>query len=596
MGLGMNAFQGMIGRYCLCLCLLGQTLYAEDQTDPEAALRAVLAEEPFDPRRVLDMLIASPGMFDSETDTHGFCVELLGRQADGTEVRLVGDFTPGQFRGAEFRNRELFALRSGETACILRNTGWTVTQDGAVRVSWSDLASHREDVAPSQPSRIAVSFSDMLGGSDKWTSVQVDPLSHGIRATSDEGETCIIALRTPNDVERYGSLISHVSYWQNGQLMREFRRPSRTTNCQQRLAAFDLPGLRQTWKDRLPTQDVFEVSAQFWRGDVHFKQIGEESMREIHESYNLIAHTNQKPIDRRFPQLSDEKRTELMMLTLGGLLKPLHARNQTWADFTLNKLHSDDPAANWWRMELQSTQQSSNELAASLLLQLAENRNYPLDDRVIMADHLGDLGRPCTLLTPSGNSPDRQIIEAVFFSRWEYPCQQSHIDACVSVITPQHSSPSNAEMAAIGCLLRLNRLDLVPQDRLENWWRQHFGLKGNYKDVQRTTEILLSGKTVEQPTKNETHEFDRWETIGLVSRFPSGRRFLISRLESSDPPVVKRKVWSALQQRAESTLKQHRFDFMSRQECEEILAIPQLPDPGRDSEGGKARPFPTLTP
>ncbi len=598
MGLGMNVFQGMIGRSCLCVCLLGQMLYAEDQADPEADLRAVLAEEPLNPRRVLDTLIASPGMFDSESDTRGFSVELLGRQADGTEVRLVGDFTPGRFRGAEFRHGELVALRADEMACVLRESEWTFIQDGAVRVSWSDLASHGEDDVSSQPSRIAVSFFDMLGSSDKWTSVQMDPLAPGIRATSDDGETCLIALRTPHDVERYGSLISHVSYWRNGQLLREFRRPARTTNCQQRLAELDLSGLQLSSKDRSHTVDMFDVYSQFRRGDAHLAQLGDEGVRKAHGINDFMANTHQKPVDRSLPQLSDEDRTTIMMQTLGPALEVSHAVNQTWTDFTLNKLHSDDPAANWWRMELSSSHQSSNQLAASLLQRLAEKRHYPLDDRIKLADQLGDLGRPCILWAPSGNSPDRHIIEAVLFSRWEYPCQQSHIDACVSAITPESTSPSKTELAAIESLLRMNRLDLVPQDRLELWWNHHVVFKGTRRvTTSPPSESILPGAITEvQHSENEARGFDRWETMGLVSRFPTGRKFLLSRLDSSDPPITKRKIWSALQQRAESTLRQQRFDFMSRQECEEILAIPQVPEPGRDSESGMARPFPTLTP
>ena len=80
--------------------------------------------------------------------------------------------------------------------------------------------------------------------------------------------------------------------------------------------------------------------------------------------------------------------------------------------------------------------------------------------------------------------------------------------------------------------------------------------------------------------------------IGILSRQPSGRDFLISRLESDDSPAVIKTIRLTLRLRAESTQRMKRWDFMTEAECQKILALPAPPTPGKDTEGGAARPFP----
>ena len=591
MGLGMSAIQGMIGRYCLCLCLLGQVLHAEDSADPEAELRAVLAEEPFNPRRVLDTLIACQGMFDSETDTRGFSVELLGRQADGTELRLIGDVTHGQFRSIEFHNGKMFALRSNESVFTLFDTSPSLEQTGTVEVGWNAYSSEGDETThTSSRHRIAASMEELLGNSRRWTSVVYDPLSQGIRAINGNGETCVVAMRSPSDTERYGSTIAHVSFWKGTQLVRELRRPmSEAGTAPQTLPEFDIVELDNISATQNRENLEIEIWSHLRRGDASLIGLSEKTLQQIERVLGFIGQSRGKKPGIGPRGTTYEEVTVEFFPKISIALGFVNQKNHISVAGDCARLHSDDAATNWWQTEQLSSPNTANRLVDTLALMLVDRGDLSLDNRAMLADQIGDLGRPSALLAPLPNHPDRRLIEAILFSRWGYPCSQVHIDACARSLIPPETGGLHIHLTCVESLLRMDRLEMVAPGRLERWWTHCV----SNKDTRIMKIETSDDKTSAHAAPNE---FKRWETICLTSRFPSGRRFLISRLESSDPPVVKRKVWSALQQRAESTMRQQRFDFMSRQECEEILAIPQIPEPGRDSESGAARPFPTGAP
>ena len=591
MGLGMNAFQGMIGRYCLCLCLLGQMLYAEDQADPEAALRAVLAEEPFHPRRVLDTLIASPGMFDSETDTRGFSVELLGRQADGTEVRLIGDYSPPSFRRFEIIDRKLTKLQCDRSTMAVDEEGWPVTSGHVIRVDWSKGTDSGEVADSSNSDRLTASIFDMLDCTQPWKSVEYDSLVHGIRAVHSNGDTLIVVLRSPNDAEQFGSIISHASVWRNGKLIRELRRPTRNSDSEQVLPDIS-DKLLHDWSEMLASasREGRSVRLPDWLQyrDVHVVPINHDDKINFElqlKSASLIRPPHRKPdaASRRLENsLLQQTTIWSQALSIASTLR--HYRN----DKSLETLFTDDSAAMWWRMELFVSIEMVGRFVASTTPVLVDHIDAPLNDRAELAEAIGHIGRPGVMLDPFSESCDRLFIEAILFSRWEYPCSQSHVDACAHILSRPEEDHLNCHLAAAETLIRLDRVDLIPKDRMERWWSHRVQLVGSgLPDA-----ILASNRKIH----SKMVQLKRWNNICLTSRYRSGRRFLLGRLASSESPQIKRLIWSALQQRAESTLRQQRFDFMSRQECEEILATPQIPDPGRDSEGGKARPFPTLTP
>ena len=84
----------------------------------------------------------------------------------------------------------------------------------------------------------------------------------------------------------------------------------------------------------------------------------------------------------------------------------------------------------------------------------------------------------------------------------------------------------------------------------------------------------------------------RWDTLSMLSFHPGNRAVLMAQLPKASAPL-NHEIHVNLKLRAESTQRTKRWDFMTEAECEQILALPAPPTPGKDTEGGAARPFPS---
>ena len=608
---------------CLCVCLFGQSVHADDDMGPtpdppaatEAELRAVLAVEPVDPQRVLDALLASKGMFDSESETQGFSVELLGRQDDGTEILLLGDFWPGDFRSVEFRNRDIFAVRSDRHVMTQVDKKWSLTTDGAVRVDWNAIRSHQPVAASSEPHRINGSIHEMLEGTDPWKTAEWDRLSQGLRATNEKGDTLVVCFRTASDTEKYGSAISHVSLWHEGRLLRELRNPYRLP-VKYRCFGAATPERFQKWIDQQSGNLELEKRENFWT----WLQNVEQEQRDVDER---VRHFFDKYLSNviRFVGLqgtavSPEMQALEFSFRNGGfaeIMSTMRTLSHAETAYPRNEMLISDQAVIWSRFEHNASPGVWSNFVISLLNYVASEKGITLNERVQLLSNLATSGRPGTLIDSLLDSEDHAIIEAVVFSQWQYPCNSAHREACLNAITSTSENTAFIRDAAIESFIHFDDTDSVPSSVIEDWWRRHVvEARCDESDFHVTSQIIprdIKKESVHLSIAAHQKEiqaadlaitdarFDRNRCISLLCRYPSGRRFLISRMKTKDPRTVKSALQTSLKITAMFTRRQKRFDFMSADECD---MINELPDPskgsglGVDREGGKAAPFPVL--
>ena len=240
----------------------------------------------------------------------------------------------------------------------------------------------------------------------------------------------------------------------------------------------------------------------------------------------------------------------------------------------INNRHAlsvDDPAIRWRRNERvgwQSMPDLSFIFPALLLSFAAE-----VDQELIYSgfDAVADLGSPVNtmerLLTRESLSRhmlgQELFIETIFRSRYMYHVEPEEIDATVAALVYSQAG-SEKERVAVETLLRLDEYDRVPTERFQRWW---------------DAEIVKADKVF------------RWDTLCMLSFHPGNRAMLLERLPNAGVKLS-HEIWKNLKLRAESTVRTNRWDFMSEAECQTVLALPEPPVPGKDTEGGAAKPFP----
>ncbi len=244
------------------------------------------------------------------------------------------------------------------------------------------------------------------------------------------------------------------------------------------------------------------------------------------------------------------------------VLKSNSLTNQHWMD---------DPVIRW-----QFSQDACRELVTQwteLLLAMTCQYCGPHDSDLALSyyDAIADLGsseipyecvlRPEVLKQYMPGQED--FVNAVFSSRHQWYVTPSEIEACVEAL--DDSVPgSETDRVSVETLLRLDKFDRIPPDRWQVWWER---------------EVVKADKV------------SRWDNLSMLSFHPGNRAVLMEQLPKAAAPL-NREIYVNLRQRAESTMRTKRWDFMTEEECHKIFALAEPPVPGKDSEDGAARPFP----
>ncbi len=246
------------------------------------------------------------------------------------------------------------------------------------------------------------------------------------------------------------------------------------------------------------------------------------------------------------------------------LLRDASFHSSQMADFSKYGI-VDDPAMLSRFVEESLTPNGIYGFLIRILPTVMSTPNLPLETRASFCDAIGDMGRPPFFdFEFIQQFPDAKFMEAILFSRWEWDWTAEHSAACLKVLASEPVD-SRAAFAAVESLVRMDEVDQVPDPHLLSWYDH----------------------AVCRP------DADSNTAIGILSRQPTGRTFLQTRLGSKDQRKIQTTIRMMLRIRAESTQRTKRWDFMTEAECEQILALPAPPTPGKDTEGGAARPFPS---
>ncbi len=563
---------------------------------PEQSLKEALAQDGIDPHQILQALLGEAGRFRSgENEPDGFTVELIGLDIDGTEIRLIGDYSESGIRSLETHGRMTATLRHDQQMLRMLNKKYSLTEEGAVQVEWANVRSMSHG-DPIGPCRIDASIAGMLTRLEGWNSVEFDTGLSQLRASNSAGETLIVSLRTPDDAERHGSLISHASVWRDGTRIRELRRPARGTSSQrfppfrlpqmqewnalQELPPKDQPGLKD-WFDHganaepiLRAKSPSSLEAFFALGSVTRMQNGEFLPDPLSEGGKAVEATL-LGVDPAFPRIVN---------TFVGSSNKMTSPE---SDSPLN----DDMVIRSWDLERSSSFAFVRLFMSNHVTILSKRGDVELAIRVRNASALGNMGRPMTFSIPTMDCVNHDLLEAILWSRWEFPCSQAHIDTCLDACKSMPMS-NGLCAASVESLIRINRFDLVPVVLRDEWWANQvlrFKAKVSVEPAQANVEESIVEGVVSKLIKGR-----RWEVMWLLSRYPTSRAFLRERLQSTDPIKVKQMMRHSLRIRAESAMRNMRYDFMTRSECEEVLAIPEIEVGGRDLSDGPARPFPQV--
>ena len=298
----------------------------------------------------------------------------------------------------------------------------------------------------------------------------------------------------------------------------------------------------------------------------------------------LLAHQEMgKPLDRAFqrlfapyadPNVTDQARWTRLHPLVDAIVTEIRKIQQiSLIVFRNNEaLTIDDPAIRWRQNERRGWRSMSDLSTAFMALMLINAREDNHDTIYSCFDAVADFGTPInateyTLSRPNLTQfmPGQELfIETIFRSRHMYHVEPEEIDATVAALV--YSKPgSEMERVAVETLLRLDEHDRVPPECWQRWWD---------KEVVKADKLF------------------RWDTLSMLSLHPGNRAVLIEQLPKAAAPLH-REIYVNLKLRAESTQRTQRWDFMTEAECEQILALPAPPTPGKDTEGGPARPFPT---
>ena len=546
------------------------------------------------PDQVWSLLVESDSRLWSKGADNDFLVEyLVSRPGTSDELRTIGDHRPDQQIILRMGFGEVGGVHVAGSRVQIQDEKFTHEEVVPPVLVLNPVRGDRESSSKGKTGYFDVNLSGLIAEAIRPSTCTFARNSrHYERPTKTSG-VCVVSLRSPSDMERWGSAWQNISFWDQGQCTYEVRRVVVGTDEEQRLV-HQSPLWLKEWSAVDESGTLKQKQMVLWRHFANLRYVpkhltqfeGRDVRTFLNNMYATADNHNATPIETR----------DAVEIGFGyiRIVQPLwmleSVADRTGPQLTLEAQESmsltiDDPSMRYWRAELIVGPSELYLLHDFLRAFVLNHSQMTIDERALACDSLGDLGRPARLFMPLDEIPDRLLMEAILFSRWQYPVSVGHVNACVAALPSQPTS-RESELAAIESLVRMDELNRIPRQHLDAWWTSRVNLR---KGMSESRDFSLPDSNHYRAKLGESA---RWDTICVTSRTPSGRQFLVSRLHSNDPPAVRRAVHHCLKLRAESTVRTQRWDFMTEAECQKILALPAPPTPGKDTEGGAARPFP----
>jgi hypothetical protein len=280
--------------------------------------------------------------------------------------------------------------------------------------------------------------------------------------------------------------------------------------------------------------------------------------------YSLIA-TNEKEIDfvtevvQNIRTLADGKiERELFQKTSNELVKILRlaSANGHWFDLLIEQRCIDDPCLVSRRIEKRLGLFLFYELVGRPLVLLIDpvTEATNVTDRLRLAAAIAELGSPPLVglvdrgLTMQNSDP---LLRSVLYSRWQLPCEPGDMELCQKTLADPETSPALQEVL-VETFLRWGRLDLLVPERVDAWF--------DAKVLNASTKV------------------SRWAELSKLSQFRQGATYLLAKRETltgSNDRKAKASleaIGKVLQIRAKASRQLERYDTLTKEQCELILA------------------------
>lgn len=389
-----------------------------------------------------------------------------------------------------------------------------------------------------------------------------DPDCRCLRLDRSNGVTYTLRIRTPNDAERYGTSLSQLRNvsddgvssfaWSHFVVSRpsvlRFQKPTKAAVEKaigewKTVDSSDRPLLPTGSRSGEPVRPLWDTLVTFsgCDGDEARRMKSEQTIESLCKFIGVFRSTQHA---ENTPMLCDAMAQ--------GLIKELRAAEKCVRKGLAretNGMGMDDPLLSWRAAELQLT----SRVAAILYgagLTLLNDCPASAEAKYLFCDALADMGTPCVDFIGGntiGNALSKDsVVRGILHSHWQWECSAAEVEACAALVRSEPQG-SRIESVAIEALVRMNRLDRVPGDRLARWFAAEAG---------------------------NADESTRTETLRILSQVPRGQQYLLERFGPEHPPSpIRDAVWKMLLYRAEATIRTKRFDFLSEDDCRKILAF-----------------------
>lgn len=395
-----------------------------------------------------------------------------------------------------------------------------------------------------------------------------------IRVTKNNGTDWVFRFRTPNDEERFGTAISHISYlpsyttassaWSTFIVGRESVLRFRTPGPEKLLESLG-ESVNAEYKPGRPGEVVVPEEADeslllpLWYSLVDFpnsdprpperyqtltRSMGQELLRiccrAIARVYRSDLRETAPDIAKTFPKLTEALATELRSAGF-------YVRKSLEGE--VGSIGLDDPSLLWRGFEMQTSSRDALYVFIYTLW-FAANSPLPEGTRYVLADALADLGVPCVDYIPWDRCEDviatDPILGAICHSHWGWNCSDKERDACVGLLRDA-ANTTECDHVLVETLLRMDEIEKVPEEKLAAWF---------------DSEIIRGDRDT------------RTESLRILSLTPNAQRYLMQRAEDhSGDASVRMAIVETLVYRAEATVRTKRFDFLSENDCQKILAL-----------------------
>jgi hypothetical protein len=393
------------------------------------------------------------------------------------------------------------------------------------------------------------------------------PDCRSLRLDRSNGVTYTLRIRTPNDAERYGTSLS------------QLRNVSNDGVSSFAWSHF-MVGHPSVLRFQRPTKEALDKAIGEWEtteyDDRPLPPSGSRTGEPVRALWNTLVAFPRCDVADAPNTKADTNKSEKTIVSLckyiavlrmtrhvgsaamqcdamaHGLIKELRAAERCirkGLETETNGMGIDDPLLLWRACEMQLTSRVAATVHGAGLT-LMNDCPTSAEAKYLFCDALADMGTPCVDFI-GGNTvgsalSDDPVVRGILHSHWQWECPPAEAEACEALVRAE-SHGTEVERVAIEALVRMNRLDGVPADRLAGWFES---------EAVNADELTLT------------------ETLRILSQVPKGQQYLIRRSEDQSLDVsVRTAIVKMLVYRAEATLRTKRFDFLSEGDCRRILEL-----------------------